>query len=42
MTGDLIDVEASFAEGEISSMQSKTVTVTFELTDAELYSFKFE
>ncbi|MBQ7160644.1 MAG: S-layer homology domain-containing protein [Clostridia bacterium] len=42
LTGDETDGEATFAEGAVASMQSKTVTVTFELTDAELYSFKFE
>ena len=42
LTGDEIDGAVTFAEGELASMQSKLVTVTFELTNAELYSFKFE
>lgn len=42
MRGDDTDQRVSFSGGSVSKFQSKTVRVTFELVDAEIYSFNFD
>lgn len=42
MTGDHIDIAAAFEPEVISAFEGKPCRVTFEVNNAELYSFKFE
>ena len=42
LTGDKLDGAAAFGDGVLAGLNSKTITVTFELTNASLYSFKFD
>ena len=42
LTGDAIDAAVTFPGLDISSLSGQTVRVTFEMNDADVYSFKFE
>lgn len=42
MFGDKVDRIASFKPGEIARFAGKPVTVEFELSDADIYSFRFD
>ena len=42
ITGDNIDVDAGFSAADLASLSSGTCRITFEIVNAELYSFKFE